>query len=233
MGKSKIVVIEGTDGSGKATQAALLVGKICEKRDVYTTSFPRYNSRSSELVKMYLSGEISQNPNDVSAKAASMTYAMDRYITYKKELESIYDSGRYVIVLDRYVGSNIIHQGAKEIANLTNEEEKEKKLKSFISWLDNLEHNDLGIPRADVTIFLHVPVEFTKKLREGRNNKFTGKEKQDIHESDVTHLQNATMTGLLAAKMLGWHVIECVKDGNMRTVEDIEEEIYSIVEKTI
>ena len=89
------------------------------------------------------------------------------------------------------------------------------------------------IPRADITIFLHVPVEFTKKLREGRNNKFTGKEKQDIHESDVTHLQNATMTGLLAAKMLGWHVIECVKDGDMRTVEDIEEEIYSIVEKTI
>ena len=142
MGKSKIVVIEGTDGSGKATQAALLVGKIGEKRDVYTTSFPRYNSRSSELVKMYLSGEISQNPNDVSAKAASMTYAMDRYITYKKELESIYNSGRYIIVLDRYVGSNIIHQGAKEIANLTNEEEKEKKLKSFISWLDNLEHNE-------------------------------------------------------------------------------------------
>ena len=234
MKNSKIVVIEGTDGSGKATQTQILMDKLKnEGYIVYTTSFPKYESRSSELVKMYLSGEISENANDVSAKAASIFYAADRYITYKKEIEKIYAEGKGIMVFDRYVGSNIIHQGSKIIANIENDDEKEEKLKEFITWLDNLEHNDFDIPRADLTIYLYVPIEYTIKLREGRNNKFTGDEKQDIHEADTSHLKNAGISGMMAAKMLGWEVINCVKDDNMRSIEDISEEVFEKVKNNL
>ena len=91
----------------------------------------------------------------------------------------------------------------------------------------------MGIPRADIVIYLHVPVEFTIKLREGRSNKFTGAEKQDIHESDVNHLRNAEMSGNIASEILGWKKIECIKDDKMRTIEDISEEILKIVEEDL
>ena len=234
MSNSKIIVIEGTDGSGKATQTKMLMDKLKEQgMRVYTTSFPNYESRSSELVKMYLAGEIAENANDVSAKAASIFYAADRYITYKKEIEKVYTEGNDVMVFDRYVGSNIIHQGSKVIAEVEDEEDKKRKLKDFIIWLDNLEHDDFDVPRADITIYLYVPVEYTVKLREGRNNKFTGKEKQDIHEADINHLKNAGIAGMMAAKMLGWRVIECVKDGKMRSIEDISEEVFETVKNNI
>ncbi len=234
MSKSKIIVIEGTDGSGKATQTELLAEHL--KQDghkVFTTSFPKYDSDSSALVKMYLNGQITENANDVSAKAASVFYAADRYITYKKEMKEEYESGEYVMVFDRYSGSNIIHQGAKLVSNIQNTEEAERELKAFITWLDNFEHKDLGIPRPDVVIYLNVPVEYTEKLREGRKNKSNGEEKQDVHESDNMHLRNASKSGLMAAGMLGWYVVECVKDGKMRTIEDIQEEVYNIAKNII
>ena len=233
MKDSKIIVIEGTDGSGKQTQTKLLMERLKkEGYKVYTTSFPNYDSQSSALVKMYLGGNITSDANGVSAKAASIFYAADRYITYKQHIEKEYNEGK-TMVFDRYVGSNIIHQGSKVISELSNEDEKKEKLKEFIAWLDNLEHNDFGIPRADVTIYLRVPVEYTIKLREGRNNKFTGGEKQDIHESDTNHLKNASMSGMMAADMLGWNVVECVKDDAMRTIEDIAEEVYLVVKNKI
>lgn len=233
MKDSKIIVIEGTDGSGKQTQTRLLMERLRkEGYNMYTTSFPNYDSDSSALVKMYLGGEISSEANGVSAKAASIFYAADRYITYKQEIERKYEYGK-VMVFDRYVGSNIIHQGSKVISNISDEIEKQEKLQEFITWLDNLEHNDFGIPRADVTIYLRVPVEYTIKLREGRNNKITGGEKQDIHEADTNHLKNAGMSGMMAADMLGWNVVECVKDGKMRTIDDIAEEVYTIVKNNI
>lgn len=229
MKDSKIIVIEGTDGSGKQTQTRLLMERLeKEGYNMYTTSFPNYDSDSSALVKMYLGGYITPNANGVSAKAASVFYAADRYITYKQEIERKYEYGK-VMVFDRYVGSNIIHQGSKIISGISDENERKEKLQEFIYWLDNLEHNDFEIPRADVTIYLRVPVEYTIKLREGRNNKFTGGEKQDIHEADTEHLRNASMSGMMAADILGWNVVECVNDGKMRTIEDIAEEVYNIV----
>ena len=114
--KGKIIVIEGTDGSGKQTQAEKLREKLIkEGYDVYASSFPNYASDSSAAVRMYLKGEIKEKAEDISAKAASIFYAVDRYITYKKEMETVYTSGEQVIVLDRYVASNVIHQGAKLI----------------------------------------------------------------------------------------------------------------------
>ena len=224
--KGKIIVIEGTDGSGKQTQAKMLKEHLLkEGYVVYSNSFPNYASDSSAAVKMYLNGEIKPKAEDVSAKAASIFYAVDRYITYKKEMEPIYESKEQVIVLDRYAASNIIHQGAKLMSSNNDEEELEK----FIFWLDNLEHKELQIPEADITIYLDVPVDYTIKLRQKRANKITGKDKQDIHEADESHLKNASKAGRIAASSLGWHVIDCVNEQGMRTIEDIANEIWAIL----
>lgn len=228
----KIIVIEGTDGSGKQTQAKLLKERL-EKQGytVYSTSFPNYPSDSSAAVRMYLNGQIKQQAKDVSAKAASAFYAVDRYITYKKEIEPVYAAGESVIVFDRWVESNIIHQGAKLISEISDEAEKQQKLEQFIMWLHGLEYLDFEVPKPDVTIYLNVPVDYTITLRRNRANKITGGEKQDIHEADEKHLIDASLSGMLAAKTLNWQVIECVKDGNMRTIEDIAQEVWQRVNK--
>lgn len=230
--KGKIIVIEGTDGSGKQTQAKLLKERL-EKEGyvVYSTSFPNYPSDSSAAVRMYLNGEIKKEAKDVSAKAASAFYAVDRYITYKKEIEPVYTAGESVIVFDRWVESNIIHQGAKLISEISDEEERQDKLKDFITWLHKLEYLDFEVPKPDVTIYLNVPVDYTIQLRRNRANKITGGEKQDIHEADKKHLIDASTSGMLAAKTLNWQVIECVADGEMRTIEDIAQEVWQRVNK--
>lgn len=234
MNKSKIIVIEGTDGSGKATQTKLLMERLeKEKCKVFTTSFPNYESNSSALVKMYLNGEITETANGVSAKAASVLYAADRYITYKKEMEGIYNSGEYIMIFDRYTDSNVIHHGCKIISSLTDKKMAEQELQNYIMWLYEFEYKDLGIPKPDAVIYLNVPVEYTEKLREGRKNKSNGADKQDVHESDSSHLRNASKAGLMAADMLGWYVVECVKDDEMRTIEDISEEVFNIVKNII
>lgn len=223
----KIIVIEGTDGSGKQTQAARLKERLIQQGyNVYSTSFPNYESDSSAAVKMYLNGQIRSNAQDISAKAASIFYAVDRYITYKKEIEPVHEKKDSVIVFDRWSSSNIVHQGAKLVDGVTSENERKAKLKEFVKWLDTLEHEDFGVPRADTVIYLNVPLDYTTALREKRANKITGGEKQDIHESDNNHLRNASEAGMLAAKMLGWKVIECVQDGQMRSIEDIAEEVW-------
>ena len=231
----KIIVIEGTDGSGKQTQTKILKDRLEENGyEVYTTSFPNYESESSAAVKLYLNGEIKKSPNDVSAKAASIFYAVDRYITYKREIESIYNEAKKVIVFDRWVSSNIVHQGQKLLFELSKKDIKPEnydKFLEFIKWLDKLEHEDFEVPRADITIYLNVPLEYTKKLRENRLNKIDGKEKQDIHESDNNHLINSNNAGLTAAKLLKWDVIDCVKDDKMRSIEDIGEEIWQTILK--
>ena len=230
--KGKIIVIEGTDGSGKQTQARLLRERL-EKEDysVYSASFPNYPSDSSAAVRMYLNGQIKSKPEEVSAKAASTFYAVDRYITYKKEIESIHKQGESVIVFDRWVESNIIHQGAKFISDKTCEPERSEGLVDFITWLHRLEYLDFEVPRPDTTIYLNVPVDYTMALRKDRANKITGGEKQDIHEASERHLIDASMTGMLAAATLNWEVIECVKDGKMRTIDDIAEEVWQRVNK--
>lgn len=230
--KGKIIVIEGTDGSGKQTQAKLLKERLeKEGYSVYSTSFPNYPSDSSAAVRMYLNGQIKSKPEEVSAKAASAFYAVDRYITYKKEIEPIYKQGESVIVFDRWVESNIIHQGAKLLAENQGNQETTQKLEDFIAWLHGLEYLDFEVPKPDVTIYLNVPVDYTIELRKNRANKITGGEKQDIHEASERHLIDASMSGMLAAKTLNWEVVECVKDGQMRTIEDIAEEVWQRVNK--
>lgn len=229
----KIIVVEGTDGSGKQTQAKLLKESLEKKGyKVFSISFPNYESESSALVKMYLSGNIAKTANEVSAEAASIFYAADRYITYKKEMEQIYKRQDTVIVLDRYVGSNAIHQGAKRLKELElkDDKEKEEKLEQFIHWLSNLEFEALKIPKPDITIFLDVPIDYTIKLREKRLNKITGGEKQDIHEADTNYLRQAYKAGKMSAKLLGWKVIPCIENGQMRSIETIHDDILKTID---
>lgn len=227
----KVIAIEGTDGSGKQTQTKLLIERLRkEGYDVYSTSFPNYSSESSAPVRMYLNGEIGALPSDVDAKAASILFAIDRYVTYKKEFEEKYKQKNGVFVFDRYTASNIIHQGSKL---MTETKVDEAKLKEFVLWLDELEHETLKIPKADITIYLNVPLDFTKKLRENRANKIDNGKKQDIHETNDSYLNICAFTGLTAAKLLDWKVVECVQDETMRDTGSISEEIWQIIQKDI
>lgn len=235
----KIIVIEGTDGSGKETQMKALKSRFEQQGyTVYVKSFPNYESRSSEPVKMYLSGDIGENVNSVAPKAASVFFAIDRYITYKKEIEAIYEAKDQVILFDRFVTSNIIHQASKYIMEMNSkgevaEQERLDKLTEFIYWVNNLEHNDLEIPKPDIIIYLNVPIAYTKSLMEGRNNKIDGAQKHDIHERDFAYLEASSVTGLMASKLLGWNVIECVTNNELRTIEDISQEIWQTINKQI
>lgn len=223
----KIIAIEGTDGSGKQTQTEKLIEKLLsEGYNVYSTSFPNYSSGSSAPVRMYLNGDMGSAPGDVSAKAASMLFAVDRYVTYKKEFEKLYDRKDTVFVFDRYTASNIIHQGSKL---MTESSVDMRKLEDFVYWVNCLEHEELEIPKADITIYLNVPLDYTKALRKDRVNKIDNGTKQDIHESDDTYLKNCAVTGMCAAKLLKWDVVECVESGVMRSIEDISEEIWKII----
>lgn len=223
---NKIFVIEGTDGSGKQTQAQKLYDKLLENNiKCLKTSFPNYDSLSSGPVREYLNGSISLNSNDISSKAASCFYAVDRYITYKKDIEKYYLNNETVILFDRYASSNLLHQGGKVLLK-TNDY---TKLDEFADWNYNLEYNDLELPKPTITFFLYVPIEYSLKLMQNRENKITHELKKDIHESDVNHLVNASNAGYYLAKKLGWHIVECIKDNTLRSIEDIHSEIYSVV----
>ena len=211
----KLIVIEGTDGSGKSTQFRLLTERVQkEGREFKKLVFPQYQEPSSSLIRMYLGGEFGSRPADVNAYAASAFYAVDRYASYKKVWGSWYEEGGLVLS-DRYTTSNAVHQASKE---------EGEHQKAFLSWLYDFEYDKLGLPRPDLTIYLDVPTDFTEKMlrrREQDTNTHA-----DIHEQDTAYLATCRRTGRAAAEFYGWTVIECVKDGAMRSIEDIHEEIY-------
>ena len=211
----KLIVIEGTDGSGKSTQFAKLKERlIAEGRDFQTLVFPQYSEPSSALIRMYLGGEFGTNPSDVNAYAASAFYAVDRYASYKKSWGSYYENGG-TILSDRYTTSNAVHQASKE---------PEAARGEFLKWLYEFEHDKLGLPRPDLTIYLDVPTAFTEQLM--RHREQSTNTKADIHEKDTQYLATCRETGRAAARFYNWTVIECVRSGQMRSIEDIHEEIY-------
>ena len=211
----KLIVIEGTDGSGKSTQFKLLTERLVrEGKEFRQLVFPQYKEESSALIRMYLGGEFGSRPSDVSAYAASAFFAVDRYASYKKVWGQWYENGG-LVVSDRYTTSNAVHQASKE--------EGENQV-AFLKWLYEFEYDKLELPRPDLTIYLDVPTDFTKMLmrrREADTNTHA-----DIHEQDMDYLATCRRTGKAAAEYYGWTVISCVKDGAMRSIEDIHEEIY-------
>lgn len=223
--KGFIISIEGTDGAGKHTQQQLLLTKLNKLGyDVFDQSFPNYESDSSAPVKMYLAGEFGKEANSLDAYQASVLYAVDRMCTYKKSISQHYENGK-IILFDRYVQSNFIHQCSK----IDDPDEK----KEFIEWEEDLEYNLLGLPRPNMVFFIEMPVEKSLELAHARSEYKTGEQK-DIHEEDTSYMTKSYNNGLNLAKQLGWTIIHCVdKNGNLKTIEDIHEEIMSHVEKAL
>ena len=208
----RLIVIEGLDGSGKSTQLQLLRERMTG--EVRFVKFPDYESDSSALVKMYLSGQFGTDPNQVNAYAASAFYAVDRFASYRTSWGDHYDRGG-VILCDRYATSNAVHQASKVPAD---------EQDSYLQWLYDFEYKKLGLPRPDLTLYLDVPTDFTERLL--RHREQDTNTKADIHEQDTQYLSTCRQTGRSAADYYGWTVIHCVKDGVMRSIEDIHQEIY-------
>ena len=214
----KLIVFEGTDGSGKSTQFQTLCQRLDNMdRNYERLVFPQYKEPSSALIRMYLSGEFGSRPGDVNPYAASAFYAVDRYASMKKVWGNYYQNGG-LILADRYTTSNAVHQSAK----LPVRERAE-----FCRWLDEFEHDRLELPRADLVLYLDMPTDFAVKLLRSREQ--STNTTADIHEVDDTYLSTCRTAALQAAQVLGWTVIPCVDNGQLRSIQDIHEQIWSLV----
>lgn len=214
----KLFVIDGTDASGKQTQLKKLQERLeKENIDYKLVSFPNYDSPSSLLVKMYLSGEFGENAKEISPYIASTFFAVDRYATFKKELEEYYNNGG-IILADRYTTANMVHQAGK----IENKEEREK----FLNWLWDYEFNLYKLPVPTKVFFLDMPPEYAFKLMQNRENKFTHEDKKDIHERDKSHIIDSYNAACEVADKYNWVKIECVKENRIRTIDEIHEDIF-------
>ncbi len=216
-----LIAIDGVDASGKQTQTEMLYKRLkTEGRNVRMVSFPAYDKPSSVLVKEYLAGDFGKKADDVNAYAASVFFAADRFSTYRKDWKKDYDDD-VIIIADRYVSSNMIHQAGK-IADLQEKRE-------FLEWINDLEFEKFGLPVPNKTIFLDMPTQYAVKLMEQRNNKITGEQTKDIHESDQSYLENSYNNALYVAEKFGWTRVSCVENSKIRTLDDIHEQIYGEV----
>jgi dTMP kinase len=222
----KIFVIDGTDGSGKQTQFKKLQERLTKDGIEYkTVSFPNYDSPSSGLVKMYLSGEFGEDPNSVSPYVASTFYAADRYATFKTGFQEYYDNGG-IILADRYTTANMVHQASK----IKDEAEREK----FLNWLFDLEFNLYGLPKPTQVFFLNMPTKVAMKLMENRENKFSHTQVKDIHERNPQYLEDSYKAACSLVPKYGWNEIKCVNENEeIKTIDEIHEEIYKVVKKEL
>ena len=216
----KLIVIEGLDGSGKATQSSLLYEKLLAiGKSVRKVSFPAYESNSSALVKMYLAGDFGKNPGDVNAYAASSFFAVDRFASYKSDWGKFYEDGG-IIIADRYTTSNAVHQCSK----LPREEWDD-----FVEWLFHFEFKLMGIPAPDKVIYLKVNPEVSQKLMTKR---YQGDEsKKDIHERNLEYLEKSRQAAAYCADKLEWETVSCDDGEDMRSIEQIHEDVFSLVKE--
>ena len=214
----KLIVIEGLDGSGKATQAKLLYEALKARGEsVRAVSFPNYESDSSALVKMYLGGQFGQNPGDVNAYAASTFFAVDRYASFKTDWSAFYQDGG-VIVADRYTTSNAVHQCSKL---------PQEQWPGFLQWLFHFEYELLGIPAPDQVLYLQVDPVVTQNLLLKRYEGDASRE--DIHEGDRAYMDRSRAAAEYCSDALSWTKVSCVKNGAMRSVEDIHRELMGLL----
>ena len=213
----KLVVIEGSDGSGKATQTRKLFERLRDVGvDVRRVSFPNYESESSALIKMYLRGDFGGNAEAVNPYAAATFYAIDRFANFF-EWKNFYQRGGLVLS-DRYVGSNMAYQAAKF--------DDERDRVKFLAWLDDLEYRHYGLPRPDLTIFLDMSPEICAVLRRERG-------REDIHEADAAYQNKIYNMYKELARKYGWRVVNCQSGSFARSTMDIHEEILTLVEEIL
>ena len=220
--RGKIIVVEGTDCSGKETQLKLLeerlnsIGKKCVRFD-----FPNYESPTGRIIGGAYLGRPEIGPSffkegavNVDPHVVCLYYAADRKYAMP-EIEK-YLNDDYYVILDRYTTSNLAHQGSKI-------HDKDERFNMY-QWIDKLEYWLLGLPKPDKTIFLHVPLENTLELR--KNRKFI-----DEHEKSPEYLKRAEESYLELSELYNWDKIECIRNNKLRSVEDINDEIMKIIEK--
>ena len=221
----KIIVIEGVDSSGKATQSNLLTQRLKnEGKPIVSVEFPNYKSNSSSVVKMYLGGDFGTDPNSVSPYAASTFFAVDRFASVKGEWKELFKDGN-IIIADRYTTSNMVHQASK----ISGTKEKSK----FLDWLYDFEYNILSLPEPDLVIFLDMPVENARELMAMRANKIDNSSVKDIHERNEAYLQQSYDNACFVAEKYGWKRIKCANNGKVRDIYDISEEIYNAVKDVL
>lgn len=214
-----VIVIEGTDGCGKQTQAERLTNRLGELGyKVKKMSFPNYDSPSSAPVKMYLGGEFGATDKSLDAYQASVLFSVDRLCTYKKDLEKFYEDDG-IIIFDRYVESNMLHQAGK-LDNLY-------EIDEYCDWLDNLEFDILKLPRPNKILFLDVPLDISMQLAHARVD-LKAHTPKDIHEQSQDHLQRAYNAGMYMCGKYNWDVVSCVSGSKMRSIEDISDEIFDM-----
>lgn len=215
----RLIVFEGTDGSGKSTQFKLACQSLKQAgREFRTCVYPQYQEESSALVRMYLGGQFGSHPSDVNAFAAASFFGVDRYAGYKKLWGKYYEAGG-LVVLDRYTTSNAVHQASK----LPVEEREE-----FFRWLADFEYAKLGLPAPDQVLWLDMPIELAvANLRRREADTHTS---ADIHEVDEDYLIACRDAAAQAAAFYGWKRIACVDgQGALRSVPDIHEEIMALI----
>ena len=216
--KGKLIVIEGLDGSGKSTQENLLKEKLTKIGiNVNFIKLPNYDDPACEPVKMYLSGRFGKKAGDVNAYAASTFFAVDRYVSYNCYWKNKYLNGD-IFLADRYTTSNMIHQGSKFLSL--------KSKDVYLNWLWEYEFEKMALPVPDAVLFMDMPPESSIKLMEKRLNKITGEDKKDIHENDKMHLYKSYENAQYIAKKYDWKKISCVKNDEIRGIDEIAEEVF-------
>lgn len=208
----KLIVLEGTDGSGKSTQFARLCARLAERGQAHRhLVFPQYEEESSALIRMYLRGDFGQNPADVNPYAASAFYAVDRYASFRKDWSQDYEKG-ILCLADRYTTSNAVYQAAK----LAGAERQ-----AYIRWLFDFEYTHMGLPKPTQVFYLDLPTEHSLALLRQREGG------RDIHEANEAYLAACRETALELAAREGWRVFSCLDaQGRLRSVADIHEMLW-------
>ncbi len=214
----KLIVLEGGDGTGKTTQVRLMAQRL-EREGVpfRQVKFPRYGSPFAAPVERYLQGDLGTRPGDVSAYAASTLYAVDRYASYQQEWREDYEGGT-LILADRYTTSNAVHQAPKL---------PEEERWAYLNWLFDLEYNRLALPEPDLMIYLDLPAELSAQMLRRRQE--ATHTQADIHERDGAYLRACRESAREIAQRLGWHRVDCSRDGALRTPEDIHCQLWELV----
>ena len=224
MKQGKLIVIDGTDGSGKETQTKLIIKRLeQEKINVKMADFPQYGQKSCVLVEEYLNGKFG-SAEEVGPYKASLFFAYDRCAASPWMKDWLNQGG--IIISNRYVSSNMGHQAGK----IKNSQERDK----FLDWLDDLEFNKFRIPRPNLTILLYMPVEIGQQLVDKKGHRdYVGGKKRDIHENDKQHLIDAAEAYKHVSNRFGWPVIECAPEGNLKSPAEINLELWNVVKKLI
>lgn len=221
MEKGKLFVIEGAgDGMGKSTQLALLKDRLSkEGQIIYSHHFPSYGTYHGKPVEEYLSGNFGSTDN-LSPYFVHSLYAQDRAIAWLTELKKEYDAGK-ILLMDRYTTSSLLYQAAtiKDI----------NKRKEFLDFACDYEYNKLGVKEPDKIIFLYSSFDLITKLRNRRQNNdgISG----DIHETNLDFMKRVYDNAMFVADYLNWDMINCEKDEEIRTIEDIHEDVYKLIKK--